>query len=353
MMWNPLRQRLFYSSPLILSLFDSSSLLLISPLFSSLCLLSSREKSTRDILVIVIFIFFISMLLQKRQLPEHLNTNNQHSITPSAPSPLLRSSLSPPSPITQPPCLSCSFPLELTVPEAGKRPPADQVENQPTAVCTLSVCTHSPVAFNYSPLAPSLRLCPCPFHPRLPFAAVTSLLLFHTEIVCQPLSICVSLSFRPLPFLVSPISCPLIIPAGHLQALTHSLSLPPSFSPPITPSCIGPAAPDLLFTNQLPLFFPTCLSPLVFLLLTCSPFLPPKIDDSLPQGEWACLKMHEVTRPTFLPFLLLLLLLLPPPSPPPQPEASCPSSASGHTSKSCRHRPPKTPHNVVLGTAKL
>ena len=26
----------------------------------------------------------------------------------------------------------------------------------------------------------------------------------------------------------------------------------------------------------------------------------PKIDDSPPQGEWACLKMHEVMRPSFL-----------------------------------------------------
>lgn len=32
----------------------------------------------------------------------------------------------------------------------------------------------------------------------------------------------------------------------------------------------------------------------------------PKIDDSPPQGEWACLKMHEVMRPSFL-----LLLSIP------------------------------------------
>lgn len=116
------------------------------------------------------------------------------------------------------------------------------------------------------------------------------------------------------------------------------------------PSCIGPAAPNLHFTNQLPLFSPTRLSPLVFLLLTCCPLLPPKIDDSSPQGEWACLKMHKVMRPTL--FLFLLLLLLPLPSPPPPLEASCRSSASAtppdHADTYC----PKPP-NVVLGTAKL
>ena len=35
----------------------------------------------------------------------------------------------------------------------------------------------------------------------------------------------------------------------------------------------------------------------------------PKIDDSPPQGEWACLKMHEVMRPSFLLPLSLSLSL--------------------------------------------
>lgn len=38
----------------------------------------------------------------------------------------------------------------------------------------------------------------------------------------------------------------------------------------------------------------------------------PKIDDSPPQGEWVCLKMHEVMRPSFSLPLSLSLSLHPP-----------------------------------------
>lgn len=80
------------------------------------------------------------------------------------------------------------------------------------------------------------------------------------------------------------------------------LTITRPFSPPFHPYCISPAAPYLHFTNLL-------LRSLCLLMSPSFSCVSPKIDDSPPQGEWACLKMHEVMRPSFLLLLSLSLSL--------------------------------------------
>lgn len=133
--------------------------------------------------------------------------------------------------------------------------------------------------FHLSPPSPPLPLC-CFFTPRLR--------------VRLPLSIPVIPSFKPFLFLflLSPSSNNPLLDAFNTLAYSsdHRSTI-------FTPT----ASAEQLLTS-------TSLTYCFFLL--CLPMSPsfscvsPKIDDSPPQGEWACLKMHEVMRPSFLLSLL-------------------------------------------------
>lgn len=161
----------------------------------------------------------------------------------------------------------------------------------------LQLFNHSPSSFSFPPS--SL----CPFHLSLPSLPLPLRCFFTLRLrVSLSPSIPVIPTFNPclLSLLLFPPLLPILNAFNTLPHSSdhHSINPPPPTHTPTT------SAHQLLNSTSLTYSFSFPLSPRVS--FSC---VSPKIDDSSPQGEWACLKMHEVMRPSFLLLLSLSLSL--------------------------------------------